>query len=1169
MKKFLLAIFLFFVVLITEQEATGQSCVPTNINNSIINLSCGTPCATLSFQVPHIKSTQDYIFSSIPFSPLPYIVAFGSEDPNLYDDDFYSSEIILPFNFCFYDSSYNKVVVGSNGLITFDESNASCASSYAITGTIPGAATGFQCSQEDEYYPRAAIMAAFSDLLPTITGSPPGMKIQWRTEGTAPCRKFVVSFFEVGTFNNTSCSDVTPNTFQIILYESTGLIDIFIENKTCFSTSANAGAAIMGIQNWERDKAVAAPGKNGTQWTSVNEGFRFTPNGSTSKFGSAQLLNMTGLVLATADTATTVAGLLDVSFPNICPPPGTTQYVVRTTFGSCPAGTNLVSLDTITLSRNNTLPVTTTLAATTCSSSTGSITINVAPGVGIAPYIFSLNAGTPQVSNVFSGLAAGVYTAYASDATGCDTTFQVTILAGSTTSTPATTSNTSCPGANDGTIVITPVPGAVYTLSPGGLSNTTGIFAGLAAGTYSATFSLPPGTCVGNVTPSNLVIAAGPAIIGMATTTATSCPGVNDGRVLVTNPNTAGTTYTLNPGNVGSNTGIFTGLAPNTYSVTFITASGCTGGVSPNPVVVAGPALTSTFTRVNPVCANVNNGSISITPQASGTAPYSLTLTGPGGPYTQTGAAPLVFSNLSPGSYNYTFTSANGCAGAGSPITLSSNPAIMTPATVRRPLCNGSANGTVTFNPFGGVAPYQYSANAGSSYQASNIFSGLPAGTFSFRIRDNVGCTKDTSITLSQPPALTASASSPQTAGCSNNNGSISATATGGTTPYSYSLSGSPANNTGSATGIFTGVASGSYIITARDANGCTASANATVVLVDNMFLTLGRDTTICMESSVTFNPQTNPETSLFMWRSPDASISSLDNAAIKNAMATPADTARYILRAQWGTCVREDTILVNVLQKPVPNAGSDTAICDLSFAILRGTATNLSGAVSYAWTPTTNIEFPAQASTRVSPTGNNTTYTYTLTVKDNYGCNFTVTDQVNIRVQPPVPAFAGNDSIAVRGVPHQLFGNGGVSYMWTPSFPLNNPFNRNPLATLSTDTKFVLQVTDVAGCTGYDTVLIKVYVGPAYYVPNAFSPNGDGQNDAFRAIPVGITKTEWFRIFNRYGELVFETNQWLKGWDGSYKGKKQPMGAYIWVIKGTDRNGKTVEMKGTVMLVL
>jgi len=86
--------------------------------------------------------------------------------------------------------------------------------------------------------------------------------------------------------------------------------------------------------------------------------------------------------------------------------------------------------------------------------------------------------------------------------------------------------------------------------------------------------------------------------------------------------------------------------------------------------------------------------------------------------------------------------------------------------------------------------------------------------------------------------------------------------------------------------------------------------------------------------------------------------------------------------------------------------------------------------------------------------------------------------------------------------------------------------------------------------------------------LPNAFSPNGDGINDIFRPIPAGIVSTDWFRIFSRYGTLVFETSQWMKGWDGNFKGVKQPIGNYVWAIKGIGRNGKVIEMKGNVLLM-
>ena len=102
----------------------------------------------------------------------------------------------------------------------------------------------------------------------------------------------------------------------------------------------------------------------------------------------------------------------------------------------------------------------------------------------------------------------------------------------------------------------------------------------------------------------------------------------------------------------------------------------------------------------------------------------------------------------------------------------------------------------------------------------------------------------------------------------------------------------------------------------------------------------------------------------------------------------------------------------------------------------------------------------------------------------------------------------------------------------------------------------------------GYDTVFVRAYRDTGYYVPNSFTPNGDGLNDFFRAIPVGVASTEYFRIYNRYGQLIFQTNKWLKGWDGKYQGKKQPMGTYVWTVKGRYKNGEVIEKSGTVILI-
>ena len=116
---------------------------------------------------------------------------------------------------------------------------------------------------------------------------------------------------------------------------------------------------------------------------------------------------------------------------------------------------------------------------------------------------------------------------------------------------------------------------------------------------------------------------------------------------------------------------------------------------------------------------------------------------------------------------------------------------------------------------------------------------------------------------------------------------------------------------------------------------------------------------------------------------------------------------------------------------------------------------------------------------------------------------------------------------------------------------------------------RYKVVVRDLAGCA--DSAYIKVRIfrtNPQIFVPTAFTPNGDGLNDFFRPLAVGISKFDYFRVFNRWGELVFQTQINELGWDGKIKGKEQGSGTFVWVVKGTDYTGKQVFAKGTVTLI-
>ncbi|MEP7237067.1 MAG: T9SS type B sorting domain-containing protein [Ferruginibacter sp.] len=472
--------------------------------------------------------------------------------------------------------------------------------------------------------------------------------------------------------------------------------------------------------------------------------------------------------------------------------------------------------------------------------------------------------------------------------------------------------------------------------------------------------------------------------------------------------------------------------------------------------------------------------------------------------------------------------------------------------------CNGSLGKITVVSPYS-PPDVEYSIDGGVNWQTFNIFN-VPAGSYTVLARKigNLCTSTSTVLTITQPPVFAAFATPASAANCNTADGSLSISASGGTLPYQYSLDG---GFTWQPSNIFSNLAAGNYSVRAKDAHNCLAVFPGIVPLNDTMTLDLGADSTICFGSSITLNPIINVVADSFKW-TPSATLN-YDTA--KNPVASPTDTTKYFLTAKKGTCVHSDSVTIKVLHKPVVYAGSDTSVCYKTMATLMGSATNLSGTVNYAWSPVDSLNMPNAATTiaRID-----TTRQFKLSVTDNYGCNFSVSDSMWVFMHPLIFASAGNDTNAIINRQHELMGSGGANYSWSPAGLLNDPFIANPLAVLTGDTYFRLIVSDAIGCFDVDTVFIKVYEGPMYYLPNAFTPNGDGLNDIFRPTPVGIRSTDYFRIFDRYGALMFETKEWMKGWDGTLKSKPASSGTYAWMIKGIDKNGAVIEMKGTVILI-
>lgn len=163
--------------------------------------------------------------------------------------------------------------------------------------------------------------------------------------------------------------------------------------------------------------------------------------------------------------------------------------------------------------------------------------------------------------------------------------------------------------------------------------------------------------------------------------------------------------------------------------------------------------------------------------------------------------------------------------------------------------------------------------------------------------------------------------------------------------------------------------------------------------------------------------------------------------------------------------------------------------------------------------------------------------------------------------------AFAGKDTVIAINQPLQLTGTGGQYYSWSPAGVMSNPNISNPIALLDRPTTLVLTASSDAGCATTDTMLVRVFKGPDLYVPNAFTPNGDGKNDRFIFFAIAMKKIDYFRIYNRLGQLVYHGLD-ASGWDGTMNGIAQPGGTYTWMISGEDLNGNAYRKKGSLLLI-
>ena len=364
--------------------------------------------------------------------------------------------------------------------------------------------------------------------------------------------------------------------------------------------------------------------------------------------------------------------------------------------------------------------------------------------------------------------------------------------------------------------------------------------------------------------------------------------------------------------------------------------------------------------------------------------------------------------------------------------------------------------------------------------------------------------------------------------------------------------------NANTATPIVHPSATTNYIVQLDD-QGCLATDTVQVRVVNFVTLQAMADTVICEGDSLHLRATTDGLR--YEWTDP----ATVSDPALLNPMARPANNPTvYTITSRIGPrCFARDDVEVRLVPYAVVNAGFDTTICFNTPASLNG----FTNGTLIGWLPKIGLSDPVSLNPTASPKA---TTAYTLSATNSLGC--ITRDTVIVTVNPEVIAFAGRDTAVVVGQTLQFNATGGQSYFWSPPTALSGIDIPNPKATYNgsfDSIRYTLVVGDSIGCTDEASVLVKIFrTSPRVFVPTAFTPNGDGKNEIVAPIAVGLTKLDYFRIYNRWGQLVFQTTINGKGWDGKISGKEQGTSTYVWIVKGTDYTGKVVFEKGTVTLI-
>jgi gliding motility-associated-like protein len=595
------------------------------------------------------------------------------------------------------------------------------------------------------------------------------------------------------------------------------------------------------------------------------------------------------------------------------------------------------------------------------------------------------------------------------------------------------------------------------------------------------------------------------------------------------------------------------GLIAGSYTVTVADVNGCTTQAS---VTLTDQGTLQTGIVFNyPVnCHGDASGQFQVT-GLLGTAPYQYAL---GTDTSQTG----VFSNLAAGTYDSYVIDSEGCVALQQvTITEPLNPLNLNLNSFSDITCNGLNNGQFVLAAIGGTPPYLYS----NTFQTNNtgIFNNQPPGNYQLSVTDNNGCFTILNQSLSEPSPLIAAIDNFSHLACHGvNTGSASVLVSGGTPPYNYTWNSAPPQFTPQATNLFAGPAQ----VSINDNNNCQTTAVVDLIEPQPLLVLTSPDNFICQGNSTVLTAFGTGGTGniTYQW----------SNGMLDDTISvSPAITTTYTITiTDQSNCTNSQDIEITVFENPVPIFAANVLegcvpLC-VDFIDLTP-APGGSAIVAQQW------DFGDQR----QGTGGLIEHCYrkdglmdvSLTIVTDKGCirSTTFNDYINIYPMPTANFITEQSSANIFNPDYQFINTSvnGIEYNWNFGDGSAISYEFSPAHSYKDTGDFYVRLMIVSekGCMDTLTKIIRIEPYYTFFIPNAFTPNGDGLNDEF-VIRGEYMAQSSMSIFDRWGKVIY--SQSSTGERISWDGRNVPNGVYIYSVQIKDTLGNDHKYNGQVTLI-